>query len=58
MLVNDYLFIAFAPQIDYFLHIFCPILKKFGVEFESQLIRRGYYPVGRGEVICLNLVYP
>ena len=29
--------------------IFIPIVKKFGVNFECDILRRGYYPKGGGE---------
>jgi RNA 3'-terminal phosphate cyclase (ATP) len=39
-----------APQIDYYEHVFHPIVEKFGVSFETQILRRGYYPKGGGEL--------
>lgn len=55
-----------APQADYFIHVFRPILSKFGVECNLILKKRGFYPVGKGEAIltcepvdslkCINLV--
>lgn len=42
---------AFAPQIDYFMQVFQPMVKRFGVDFNIRLIRRGFYPRGGGEVI-------
>lgn len=40
-----------APQIDYTTEVFRPILEKFGATFNLDLIRRGYFPKGGGEVI-------
>ncbi|XP_071952221.1 RNA 3'-terminal phosphate cyclase-like [Antedon mediterranea] len=44
----------FAPQIDYSLLVFQPIAKRFGINFEADIIRRGYYPKGGGSiaVVC------
>jgi RNA 3'-terminal phosphate cyclase (ATP) len=36
-----------APQIDYFTMVFMPIVKKFGVNLECEISRRGYYPKGK-----------
>ncbi|XP_018575339.1 RNA 3'-terminal phosphate cyclase [Anoplophora glabripennis] len=40
-----------APQIDYTTEVFRPILEKFGATFDFNLIRRGYFPKGGGEVV-------
>ncbi|RZC42207.1 RNA 3'-terminal phosphate cyclase [Asbolus verrucosus] len=40
-----------APQIDYTTEVFRPILEKFGGSFDFDLIRRGYFPKGGGEVV-------
>lgn len=40
-----------APTWDYFQYVFIPLLQKFGVNVEPQLIKRGYYPKGGGEAI-------
>lgn len=41
-----------APQIDYAIHIFCPMLRKhFKVDFNLVLKRRGFFPRGGGEVL-------
>lgn len=46
-----------APQIDYTTEVLRPILSKFGVGFDFNLIRRGYYPKGGGEVeVCVKPV--
>lgn len=40
-----------APQIDYFLRVFRPIVSRFGIpELDVNLVRRGFYPQGRGIV--------
>ncbi|MBN3317368.1 RTCA cyclase, partial [Atractosteus spatula] len=40
-----------APQIDYTMKVFRPMVEKFGVKFDCELKMRGYYPRGGGEVI-------
>lgn len=40
-----------APQIDYTLKVFKPIMEKFGVHFDCDVKMRGYYPKGGGEVL-------
>ncbi|XP_036046480.1 RNA 3'-terminal phosphate cyclase isoform X2 [Onychomys torridus] len=40
-----------APQIDYTLMVFKPIVEKFGFKFNCDIKMRGYYPKGGGEVI-------
>ncbi|XP_061634155.1 RNA 3'-terminal phosphate cyclase isoform X1 [Phyllopteryx taeniolatus] len=39
-----------APQIDYTVNVFIPIVKKFGVHFDCDIKMRGFYPKGGGEV--------
>ncbi|KAJ0065736.1 hypothetical protein NL108_017567, partial [Boleophthalmus pectinirostris] len=39
-----------APQIDYTVKIFKPIVEKFGVNFNCDIRMRGFYPKGGGEV--------
>ena len=42
---------AFAPQIDYTEHVFLPFLRKhLGLDPQMQVVKRGYYPKGGGEV--------
>uniref|UniRef100_A0AAZ3QNQ9 RNA 3'-terminal phosphate cyclase n=1 Tax=Oncorhynchus tshawytscha TaxID=74940 RepID=A0AAZ3QNQ9_ONCTS len=41
-----------APQIDYTIKVFKPIVEKFGVHFNCDLRMRGYYPKGGGEVVA------
>ncbi|MDI6708916.1 MAG: RNA 3'-terminal phosphate cyclase [Candidatus Thermoplasmatota archaeon] len=45
--------VKFAPPIDYFKNVFLKLLEKLGIEAELELIRRGYYPRGGGEVEIL-----
>jgi RNA 3'-terminal phosphate cyclase (ATP) len=40
-----------APPIDYIIKVFKPTAAKFGVEFECEKKRRGFYPRGGGEVV-------
>jgi len=39
-----------APQIDEFTEIFLPNVSKFGVSFEFEVARKGFFPKGGGEV--------
>lgn len=40
-----------APQIDYTTEVFRPVLEKFNATFDFELLRRGYFPKGGGEVV-------
>ncbi|XP_028919660.1 RNA 3'-terminal phosphate cyclase [Ornithorhynchus anatinus] len=40
-----------APQIDYTVMVFKPIVEKFGFTFACDIKMRGYYPKGGGEVV-------
>ncbi|XP_013083897.2 RNA 3'-terminal phosphate cyclase-like isoform X1 [Biomphalaria glabrata] len=40
-----------APQIDYLTLVFKPMAEKFGLNFDVDIKRRGYFPKGGGEVI-------
>jgi RNA 3'-phosphate cyclase len=42
--------VKWAPTWDYFKYIFVPMLKNLGLSIDTNLIRRGYYPKGGGEV--------
>lgn len=42
--------VKWSPPWDYFQNVVVPLLEKMGVEVESYLNKRGYYPVGGGEV--------
>ncbi|PWA21245.1 hypothetical protein CCH79_00009562 [Gambusia affinis] len=39
-----------APQIDYTVKVFKPVVERFGVHFDCDIRMRGYYPKGGGEV--------
>jgi RNA 3'-phosphate cyclase len=42
--------VKWSPSWDYFQHVFLSLLKKFGLNLKAELIKRGYYPKGGGEV--------
>ncbi|XP_058789367.1 RNA 3'-terminal phosphate cyclase-like [Phymastichus coffea] len=42
--------VPFGPHIEYFKHIFRPLLNRFGGDLELDIIRKGFYPQGGGEV--------
>ena len=47
-----------APPIDFYIKVFKPIASKFGVQFDCELVRRGFYPKGGGEVkVTINPSY-
>ncbi|MDY6958276.1 MAG: RNA 3'-terminal phosphate cyclase [Halobacteriota archaeon] len=48
--------VLWSPSIDFFRYITVPALRSFGVKIEINLIRRGYYPKGRGLVKAT--IYP
>eukprot|EP00794_Sanderia_malayensis_P007830 gene7830-8680_t len=39
-----------APPIEFFTEILTPILEKFGINITCNIIRRGFFPKGNGEV--------
>jgi RNA 3'-phosphate cyclase len=39
-----------APPLDYFRHVFMPMLARLGLSVELTVRRRGYYPRGGGEI--------
>ncbi|MEJ2552521.1 MAG: RNA 3'-terminal phosphate cyclase [Gammaproteobacteria bacterium] len=39
-----------APPLDYFLHVFLPLLARMGANIAATVLRRGYYPRGGGIV--------
>lgn len=43
-----------APQIDYTTMVFEPIAQRFGMKFECNIKKRGYYPKGGGEVMTIS----
>lgn len=42
--------VPFSPTMDYFYFIFLGILEKMGGKIDVKILRRGYFPVGGGEV--------
>lgn len=40
-----------APQVDYFTLVLAPMLRRMGVEFATDVVARGYFPIGRGQVV-------
>lgn len=48
--------VRWAPSWDYFSYVFLPLISRIGIKVETQLIKRGYYPAGGGEVILQ--IYP
>jgi RNA 3'-phosphate cyclase len=40
-----------APPLDYFEHVLVALLGRMGARVRSELLRRGYYPRGGGEVL-------
>ena len=44
-----------APTIDYIRLVFLPILEKVGIKVDLELVRRGHYPEGGGEIIIKNV---
>ncbi|MEM2768784.1 MAG: RNA 3'-terminal phosphate cyclase [Candidatus Pacearchaeota archaeon] len=42
--------VSFAPPIDYTKYVFLELLKKIGYEAKIEIIRRGFYPKGKGIV--------
>lgn len=53
--------VSFAPPIDYTKNIFLRLLSKIGYDATIEIIKRGFYPKGGGEVIfklnSINLKY-
>ena len=39
-----------APQVDHTILVLCPLIRLFGVRCDLQVVRRGYFPKGGGEV--------
>ncbi|XP_035224088.1 RNA 3'-terminal phosphate cyclase-like, partial [Stegodyphus dumicola] len=40
-----------APQIDHTIMVFKPLVEKLGAKFNCNIVKRGYYPKGGGEVV-------
>jgi RNA 3'-terminal phosphate cyclase (ATP) len=43
--------VQWSPTVDYFKNVFLPALSSFGVKASLEVLRRGYYPRGQGEVL-------
>ena len=43
--------VQWAPTVDYFKYVFLPALSSFGAKVGLEVLRRGYYPRGQGEVL-------
>lgn len=43
--------VAWSPQWDDTIHVHAALLRKIGVEVETTLVRRGFFPQGGGEVL-------
>ncbi len=42
-----------APPFDYLREVLLPLLRRVGVRARAEIVRRGYYPRGGGEVECV-----
>jgi len=42
--------VPFSPTFDHFRLVFLKILEKMGVKIEIEVLKRGYYPAGGGEI--------
>lgn len=43
--------VQWSPTVDYFKNVFLPALSTFGAKAGLEVLRRGYYPRGQGEVL-------
>ena len=43
--------VSWAPAVDYFKNVFLPALSSFGAKVSLEVLQRGYYPRGQGEVL-------
>jgi RNA 3'-terminal phosphate cyclase (ATP) len=43
--------VQWSPSIDYFKYVFLPALSSFGAKVSLDVLQRGYYPKGQGEVL-------
>ncbi len=43
--------VQWAPTVDYFKSVFLPALSSFGAKVSLEVLQRGYYPRGQGEVL-------
>ncbi|MFH1774860.1 MAG: RNA 3'-terminal phosphate cyclase [Methanobacteriota archaeon] len=44
--------VAWSPSMDYLKNVFCRIVGKMGCNAGIELLKRGYYPKGNGEVVA------
>lgn len=42
--------VPFSPTFDHFRLVFLKILEKMGAKIETEILKRGYYPAGGGEI--------
>jgi len=45
--------VTMAPTIDYMTHVLLPVLRTLGARVNVQVLRRGFYPEGGGEVTVI-----
>lgn len=45
--------VKWSPPIDYLKNVFCPLLDRLGASIEISQMKRGHYPRGGGEVLCI-----
>jgi RNA 3'-terminal phosphate cyclase (ATP) len=43
--------VQWSPAVDYFKNVFLPALSSFGARVSLEVLQRGYYPRGQGEVL-------
>lgn len=43
--------VAWSPSMDYLKNVFCSIVEKMEYKAEVEVLKRGYYPKGNGEVV-------
>jgi RNA 3'-terminal phosphate cyclase (ATP) len=43
--------VQWSPTVDYFKNVFLPAISSFGAKVSLEVLRRGYYPRGQGEVL-------
>ncbi len=43
--------VQWSPAVDYFKYVFLPALSSFGARVSLEVLQRGYYPRGEGEVL-------
>jgi len=42
--------VPWSPTLNYFRYVAIPLYKKFGIEIDMHLLKRGYYPKGGGKI--------